>query len=112
MTTDAIENMEDSENYNFRQLMDTLYETKDIIVTIPEGQEQELRDGLQDRKAKDNVRLKKEGILPITDTLNFLGYPAMDKNGKVKEGQVCVRIKLLPRRSVDIISMEIPSDDL
>lgn len=109
---DEMTTMDDNESYNFRQLMDTLYEHKDIIVTIPEGQEQELRDGLQDRKAKDNVRLKKEGILPITDTLSFLAYPAVDKNNRVKEGQSCVRIKLLPRRSIDIISMEVPTDDL
>lgn len=107
-----IETVEDSDEYNFRQLMDTIYEVKDIILTIPEDQLQELKDGLQDRKAKDNVALKKRGALPVTETLNFLSYPATDKKGNELEGQISVRIKLLPRRSIDIIKMEIPTDEL
>ena len=98
--------------YNFRELLDALNEYKDLILTIPSDQVTELRDGFQARKSKDNYAMKKKGVLPPPEVLDFTIYPARDSNNVEIEGQTCVRVKLLPRKSIDIIKMEIPSGDI
>lgn len=102
---------EESSAYNFRELLDLLNESKDLILTIPADQLEELKEGLRTRKAKDNYGMKRRGIPPPQDALSFVDYPATDEAKNEIEWQRCVRVKLIPRKTVDILKVEIPSSD-
>ena len=103
---------EDSANYSFQELLDALNEARDIILTVPTEQVQELQDGLQARKSKINYAARQKGIEPPAERLAFVVYPAKDAKGKDIEGQTCVRVSLKARKSVDILKMEFPSSEL
>ena len=104
--------LEEDTSYNFRQLMDMLTESKDIILTIPSDQEDALRSGLIMRKSKDNKKAVRSGLLPLEEVLSFLSYPAKDKKtGEIILGQTCLRVKLAPKKSINILSIEIPDND-
>jgi hypothetical protein len=112
MATETVTQEEDESNaYNFRELLDQLNECKDFILTIPFDQLEELKEGLRTRKAKDNYSMRRKGIPPPLDSLSFTDYPSLDDNGINIDWQRCVRVKLVPRKVVDILKMEIPSDD-
>ena len=104
--------MEEDSSYTFRQLMDKLYIEGDIILTIPAAEEEALRNGLIMRKSKDNKQSKAKGLLPHTGVLTFNSYPVKDGAGKEIPGQVCVRVILGERKSINVIKMEVPSNDL
>lgn len=103
---------EENNAFSFRQLMDAIYEHKDIIVTIPADQEEALRSGLAVRKSKDNAKYKRAGITPSSETLSFLSYPAKDENGKEMEGAVTIRIKLGPRKAINVLALTLPDDSI
>lgn len=105
------EDEEESNAYNFRELLDALNECKDFILTIPFDQLDELKDGLRTRKAKDNYAMKRKGLVPPLDSISFNDYPALDEDKKEIEWQRCVRVRLIPRKVVDILKMEIPNGD-
>ena len=108
---DDEEFLEEDTSYNFRQLMDMLLANKDIILTIPSDQEEALRSGLITRKSKDNKMAMRKGLLPMDDVLSFISYPAKNKQtGEILAGQTCLRIKLAAKKSVNILSIEIPDD--
>ncbi len=102
---------EDELAYNFRELMDMLVDKRDIILTVPTDQVDALKKGLYARKGKDTHKLNKAGVKAGNDVLQFLTYPAKDKDGKEIFGQTCVRVKLGPRKSVTIINIEVPDDN-
>lgn len=102
---------EDELAYNFRELMDLLVDKRDIILTVPTDQVDSLKKGLYARKGKDTYKLNRAGVKAGNDVLQFLTYPAKDKDGKEIFGQTCVRVKLGPRKSVTIINIEVPDDN-
>lgn len=97
--------------YNFRELMDQVYQNTDVIFTVPADQVDLLRSGLITRKSKDNAKMKNAGLAGDNKVLSFLVYPAK-KNGEVIESVMDVRVKLGPKKSVQIIDIRIPSDEL
>ena|SRR3990167_2906357 len=105
-------NDEEELSYNFRELMDMLIEKKDIILTIPADQVEILKKGLYARKGKDTYKLNRAGVKAGNDVLSFLTYPAQDEAGETIDGQMCVRVKIGPRKSVTILSIKVPNDDL
>lgn len=108
---DSEEFLDEDSSYNFRQLMDTLVENKDIIVTVPTEQVVALRAGLIMRKSKDNKKASRSGLLPNDEVLSFLVYPAKDKDTqKELVGQTCVRVKLSAKRSITVIGIEVPDN--
>lgn len=110
---DNDEFQEEDSSYNFRQLMDSLIIHKELIITVPSDQAQALRDGLIMRKSKDNRRTKSQGLIPADDVLSFTSYTPKDKvTGKNIEGQIAVRVKLGPKKSVNVLSMEVPDNEL
>lgn len=100
---------EEGINYNFRELLDQVYEHIDIIFTVPTNEVQILRDGLASRKHKDNAKLK-DGGLPDNRVLSFLVYPAKDPEGIEMIGVSDVRIKLEPKKGVTVLDIRVPSD--
>ena len=103
---------EDSATYSFQELLNALNDARDIIITIPTEQVQELQDGLQARKSKNNYAARQKGVEPPAERLAFIVYPAREPSGNVIEGQTCVRVSLKARKSVDILKMEFPSSEL
>jgi len=97
--------------YSFDEILTVLNIEKELILTIPADQEDELRKGLQARKSKINQGLKNKGMEPPKETLTFNSYPAKDSQNKVVDGIICVKVFLKERASVDIIKMEVPSKD-
>lgn len=102
---------EENEQYNFRELMDQVYQNEDIIFTVPDDQVELLRGGLITRKSKDNAKAKSAGLPSDNKVLSFLSYPAKDKKGKLIPGASDVRVKLGPKKSVVILEIRIPSDE-
>lgn len=103
--------LEEDTAYNFRQLMDMIAESKDVILTIPCDQEEALRSGLITRKSKDNKKAVRAGLLPVEEVLSFVSYPAKNKEtGEIIVGQTCLRVKLAAKKSVNILSIEVPDD--
>lgn len=109
---EAFEEEDSSTEYNMRELMDQVYLHKDLIITIPTEQVNILKQGLITRKAKDNTKLRENGILSVGDVLSFLVYPSKDKEDKEIEGISEVRIKLGPKKSVNVLAIRIPSNEL
>jgi hypothetical protein len=102
----------DGTEYNMRELMDQVYKLKDCIITVPSDQVPLLKQGLITRKGKDNAKAKSGGLLPDQSVLSFLAYPAKDSKGKELDGITDVRIKLGPKKSVSVLEIRVPSDDL
>jgi hypothetical protein len=103
---------EESNAYTFRQIMDTLLLQPELIVTVPTSQVEALKSGLVMRKSKDNRKAIRCGLLPEERILSFTDYPAVDKDTKEKiPDQTCVRVKLVDKKSVNIIAMEVPDDE-
>lgn len=118
MTTESsdevIKDMDSNEEkvpYSFDEILNFLNDEKELILTIPADQEDDLRSGLQARKSKVNQSLKRKGMEPPKETLTFNSYPAKDSQGKVVDGIICVKVVLKERASVDIIKMEVPDKD-
>ena len=103
---------EEDASYSFRELMNLLFEKKDIIITVPTEELPALKKGLYSRKAADTQKLTKAGILASGDVLSFQTYQAVDDMGRKQEGATTVRIRLAQRKSVTILSIEIPDDTL
>lgn len=97
--------------YSFDELLGVLATEKELILTIPADQEEDLRNGLQARKSKINQTLKRKGLEPAKETLSFNSYPAKDSTGKVVDGIICVRVMLKERASIDIIKLETPDKE-
>ena len=103
---------EEVSSYNFSELLNVLYQHKEVLVTIPSEQLTELKDGLQAKKSRDNYALRKKGGQPPSEMLDFLDYPSKDSAGAAIEGQTVVRIMLKPRKAIDIISIQLPDDSI
>jgi len=100
-------------SYNFRELMDLLIEKRDIIITVPTEQVDVLKKGLYARKGKDTYKLSKAGVKAGTDILSFLTYFPIDSVTKEENKEhTCVRVKLGARKSVTVINIEVPDDEL
>jgi len=97
-------------SYNMRELMDQVYQNNDIIFTVPTDQTELLKKGLIVRKGKDNQKLTKAGLKPDGLVLSFIVYPHKD-NGKEVEGLSDIRVKLGPKKSVNIVKIHIPADE-
>lgn len=100
---------EEDVTYNFRELMDEVSKLRDCIITVPADQVEDLRLGLITRKAKDNAKLKNSGLLPDNMVLAFLVYPAK-KDGKEIPGLMDVRVKLRPKKGVQVVEIRVPDD--
>lgn len=109
---DTFEEEGDGTEYNFRELMDQIYHNPDCIITIPNEQINLLRQGLIVRKSKDNFKMKRAGITADTRVLSFLIYPAKEKDGTDSITNSDVRVKLAPKRSINIIEIRMPDDEI
>ena len=110
--TDAFSGLDDATEYNFRELMDEVGKMNDLIITVPADQVDLLRQGLITQKSKDNAKAKSAGLIPDNMILAFLVYPAKDKDGKERDGIMDVRVKMRPKKSVSVLDMRIPNDEL
>lgn len=100
-------------SYNFRELMDLLMDKRDIIITVPSDQVEALKKGLYARKGKDTYKLNRAGVKAGTDILSFLTYYPIDPVTKEENKEhTCVRVKLGARKSVTVINIEVPDDEL
>ena len=104
---------EEDNSYTFRQIMDTLLMQNELIVTVPTGQVAALKAGLVMRKSKDNRKAVRTGLLPTDKMLSFSDYPAVDKATKKPiPDQTCVRVKLVDKKAINILSLEVPDNEL
>lgn len=108
------DNITEEDNlYVFRNLMDTLVMHKELIITIPSDELDKLRKGLIMRKSKDNSLLKKQKLMPDDEVLSFTTFPKLDEVSKQPvEGQICVRVHLGPRKSVTVLNIQVPDNEL
>ena len=108
----TIESSDEGTSYNFRELLDSVVQLTEVIFTVPSDQVQALKAGLTTRKSKDNQKLAAAGLRGDNNVLNFLVYESKDKDDKVIPDQMCVRVKLAPRKSIQILSMTVPDYQL
>lgn len=108
----TIQSSDEGTSYNFRELLDSVIQMTEVIFTVPSDQVHALKTGLTTRKSKDNQKLTNAGLPGDNNVLNFKVYEAKDKDGAVIPDQMCVRVKLAPRKSIQILSMTVPDDQL
>lgn len=105
--------MEEDNLYNFRQLMDTLVIHKELIITVPTEQVKQLKNGFIMRKSKDNKLLQRKKLIPDDEVLSFATFPKKEEGTlKIVEGQTCVRVKLGPRKSINVLDIKIPDNEI
>lgn len=105
--------VEEDNLYNFRQLMDTLVIHKELIITVPTEQVKQLKNGFVMRKSKDNKLLQRKQLIPEDEVLSFTVYPKKDDITKqLVEGQMCVRVRLGPRKSINVLDIKIPDNEI
>lgn len=109
---DIFEEEGDGTEYNFRELMDQIYANPDCIITVPNEQINLLKQGLIVRKSKDNFKTKRSGLVADNRVLSFLAYPAKEKDGTESVDKSDVRVRLGAKKSVNIIEIRIPNDEL
>lgn len=100
---------EEGTSYNFGELLDTLILHKDVILTVPDDQIDDLRKGLSLAKAKRNAKFKESGLAPMTEVLTYVPYKDKETEGTEDSK---VRVKLGPRTNVLIKKLELPDDSL
>ena len=103
---------DDPTAFSPRALLDEVMKLEDIIVTIPATELNKLKNSLMKRKARDNAKMKSAGVPIDTRVLSFNDYPALDAEGKPREGLLDVRIKIGERKSLTVLEIRKPSDDL
>lgn len=105
--------MEEDNLYNFRQLMDTLVIHKELIITVPTEQVKQLKNGFIMRKSKDNKLLQRKNLIPDDEVLSFSVFPKKDDVTKqLIEGQTCVRVRIGPRKSINVLEIRIPDNEI
>lgn len=108
---DNFQEADDGTSYNFRELMDMIAATPDIILTVPADQVELLKAGLVTRKSKDNAKLKASGMMPDSNVLAFLVYDYKNEAGEVEADKKCIRVALRPKKNVTILKIEVPSTE-
>lgn len=110
---DSDDFMEEDNLYNFRQLMDTLVLHKELIITVPTEQVKQLKNGFVMRKSKDNKLLQRKKLIPDNEVLSFTVFPKKDDvTQKLVPGETCVRVRLGPRKSINVLEIKIPDNEI
>lgn len=75
----------------------------ELILTIPAEEEEKLRKGLASVKAKQNAKLRDQGLPIDTSVLGFLSAPSEDFAGAMQ-----ITVTLAKRSGITILNKEFP----
>ncbi len=103
---------EETSAMRFDELLNALYEVRELLITVPLDQVDELKEGLRSCKGRHNYAIRRKGGIPPTEMLEFADYPAKNDQGEVLNGQQTVHVKLKPRKAVEIYSIKVPDSSL
>lgn len=101
---------EDNNNMSFRRILDSLMETKELILTVKEDDVPAIKRNLTSLKGRDVQKLKSAGIEPGDDVLSYA--PVAVAKGSLPAGAIKLRITLAPRKGVQVFGIELPDPDL
>lgn len=79
----------------------------ELILTILPEQETVLRKGLIQVKAKENMKLKEQGLPTDTSTLSFQVFPC-----KALEGAINIHITLAKKNTITVLAVSVPSNQI
>lgn len=79
----------------------------ELIVTIPANEEQALRTGLAGVKAKQNTKLKENGLQPDKSTLSFTVTPH-----KTLPDVIDVHIVLSKKQTITVLAIKLPDNEI
>ncbi len=100
-------------SYSFEELLNVLQQERELILTIPQDEEQALREGLINKKNRQNQAMKEKNIEPPRETLKFNSYPAKVRDTQeIIPGQLVVHVSLKERKGVSIIKIERPDGEI
>ena len=103
---------EDDNNMSFRRILDSLMETKELILTVREADVPAIKRNLTSLKGRDVQKLKSAGLEPGEDVLSYASAQARDTGGIHVKGMVDLRITLAPRKGVQVFGIKLPDPEL
>ena len=98
---------EEIEEVTFQEIYQNLLLNDEIILEIAEEDEERLKTGIKNVKAKQATKCKEAGLVPDNNTLTFLSSKDPNKVGITK-----LHIVLAKKATVKVFSMTIPDKEL
>jgi len=98
---------EEATALSLMEIYNNVVSNGEIIVTIPEEEEEALRKGLASVKAKQNAKLKDAGLPTDKSTLSY----TVTKS-KEHEAAIDVHILLSKKAAITVISMKLPDPSI
>lgn len=98
---------EEDDNFSFRRLMNLLYKSKELIITIAKEDEAATRKSLSALKGRDAQKFKKEGLETGDEVLTFTSVAVPGEPENIK-----LHIRLGPRQGVVVKKLELPDNEL
>lgn len=105
MDNAAVEETEEEITYN--ELLSTLALNGEVIITIPSEEESKVTIGLKNLKAKQAIKGKEDGLVPIDEVLTFASSQSIEYSDCVN-----LHITLRKRGVVKIKKMILPDNTL
>lgn len=101
--TQAIEEL-DPQGMTYRQILRMLEGQKELILTIPEDEVDDLKRGITRLRSRDNSKLKNAGLEVSEETLTYLPLPCTIK------GMSRIQIRISAKKTIRVAKIEIPDD--
>jgi hypothetical protein len=95
------------QDFPLRELFKKILENGELILTIPEEQEDDLRKGLAMAKSKNNIKAKENGGNIEKRTLEY--NVVVCKNNA---GMIDVHIRLAERKGITVFNIRLPDDTI
>lgn len=104
-----IESLDDEADteLSLSDIYNKLQEYGELILTIPLEQEATLRKGLASVKAKQNAKIKEQGLQPDPSSLSY----QTTSPGSAGKDSVDVQITLAKRTSIKVLNISIPDKE-
>lgn len=88
----------------YRQILRMLEAQKELILTIPSHEEDDLKRGITRLRSRDNSKMKDAGLEVSEESLSYLTLPCDLK------GMTRIQIRISARKTIQVAKIEIPDD--
>lgn len=103
--SDLIEELS-PDGMTYRQILRMIENQKEIILTIPEHEEEDLKRGITRLRSRDNAKLKDAGLEVSEETLSYKQLPCQEK------GMTRLHITIASRKTIRVAKIELPDDSI
>jgi len=95
------------EDITYQELYQNLLLNEELIICIAAEDEERVKTGLKNVKAKQAAKFKEEGLPVDSSTLAFTSSPS-----KVHQGAINLHITLTKKATVKVFSMNVPDKEM